>query len=96
VVVDYNTGKSSIDLADQMASYSNPLRRSLKWYRKVAMDLILNISVVNASILFKKVRQKVGQKVLFIAIYLQGTYSFHLLNHNFKPCLYYFYPTTLL
>jgi len=56
IVLDYNTGKSSIDLADQMASYSNPLRRrSLKWYRKLAMNLLLNISVVNASVLFKKV-----------------------------------------
>lgn len=61
VVVDYNAGKSSIDRADQMASYSNPLRRSLKWYRKVAMDLILNISVVNASILFKKLLDQKSQ-----------------------------------
>lgn len=35
VVVDYNTGKSSIDLADQMASYSNPLIRSLKMSEKL-------------------------------------------------------------
>jgi len=32
VVVDYNVGKTSIDLSDQMSSYSNPLRCSTKWY----------------------------------------------------------------
>lgn len=55
VVVDYNIGKTSIDLSDQMTSYSNPLRRSQKWYRKVALDALLNISVVNALVLFQKV-----------------------------------------
>ncbi|KAE9526178.1 hypothetical protein AGLY_013809 [Aphis glycines] len=55
VVVDYNVGKTSIDLSDQMTSYSNPLRRSQKWYRKVALDALLNISVVNALVLFQKV-----------------------------------------
>ncbi|XP_050063121.1 piggyBac transposable element-derived protein 4-like [Aphis gossypii] len=55
VVVDNNIGKTSIDLSDQMTSYSNPLRRSQKWYRKVALDALLNISVVNALVLFQKV-----------------------------------------
>jgi len=35
VVIDYNTGKASIDLSDQMSSYSNPLRRSLNWLKKL-------------------------------------------------------------
>lgn len=52
VVVDYNKGKSPIDLSDQMSSYSNPLRRSVKWYRKVILDTLLNISVVNSYVLF--------------------------------------------
>lgn len=55
VVVGYNVGKTSIDLSDQMTSYSNPLRQSQKWYRKVALDALLNISVVNALVLFQKV-----------------------------------------
>lgn len=38
-----------------MSSYSNPLRRSQKWYRKVALDALLNISVVNALVLFQAV-----------------------------------------
>ncbi|KAJ8927544.1 hypothetical protein NQ314_019980 [Rhamnusium bicolor] len=53
VVVDYNRGKASVDLSDQMSAYSNPLRRSLKWYRKVGFELILTTAMVNAFILYK-------------------------------------------
>ncbi|CAH2013564.1 unnamed protein product [Acanthoscelides obtectus] len=55
VVFDYNSGKSSVDLSDQMGSYSNPLRRSVKWYRKIAFELLLTTSMVNAFILYKNV-----------------------------------------
>jgi len=48
VVVDYNLGKSSIDLSDQMIAYSSPLRKTLKWYRKLAVELLLNTCMVNA------------------------------------------------
>ncbi|XP_025423365.1 piggyBac transposable element-derived protein 4-like [Sipha flava] len=48
VVVDYNTGKGYIDLTDQLQSYHSALRKSLKWYRKIIIDLICNISVLNA------------------------------------------------
>jgi len=54
VVLDYNRGKSFIDLSDQMASYGSLLRKSLKWYRKVVFELLLNTSIVNALCLFQK------------------------------------------
>lgn len=56
-VIEYNKGKASIDLADQRASYGNPLRRSLKWYRKVLVDILLNITVVNALSIYNNVIQ---------------------------------------
>lgn len=55
VVVKYNKGKSAIDLSDQLASYSSPLRKSLKWFRKVAFDALFNVSLVNAHCLFTQV-----------------------------------------
>lgn len=58
VVLDYNRGKSFIDLADQLAAYSSPLRRSLKQYRKVKFELLINTLVVNALSLFKTVTGK--------------------------------------
>lgn len=54
-VEDYNMGKSYIDRSDQMASYSSPLKRSLKGYRKIALYILLSTSVVNALSLFKSV-----------------------------------------
>lgn len=57
VIIDYNQGKSSVDLSDQMGSYSNPLRRSVKWYRKIAFELLLTTSMVNAFTLYKNVTE---------------------------------------
>jgi hypothetical protein len=53
-VIDYNTGKSSIDISDQMASYSSALRRCVKWYRKLVFELVWGTSLVNAYYLYSK------------------------------------------
>lgn len=58
IIVGYNKGKSKIDLSDQMSSYSNPLRKSLKWYRKIAFDILLWTSLINALTIFKTVTNK--------------------------------------
>jgi len=64
-VEDYNMGKTYIDRCDQMASYSSPLKRSLKWYRKIAFDILLSTSVVNALSLFKSVTKNNNVKITF-------------------------------
>lgn len=48
VVVYYNQCKQGIDLADQMSSYHSCLRKSVRWYHKVALDTLLGTAVVNA------------------------------------------------
>lgn len=58
MVIEYNQAKSFIDRSDQMTSYSTPLRRSLKWYRKVAFDILLGTCTTNALSLFSKVNNK--------------------------------------
>lgn len=55
VVVEYNTGKTAIDLSDQMNTYSNPLRKTIEWYRKLTFELFLNTAVVNALLMFHNV-----------------------------------------
>ena len=47
-VVDYNEGKCGIDCSDQMVSYATTIRKGIKWYRKLGIQLLLGISVVNA------------------------------------------------
>jgi len=55
VVLDYNRGKGLVDVSDLKSSYHAPLRRSMKWYRKVAFEILLNTIVINALILYNKV-----------------------------------------
>lgn len=52
-IVQYNSAKSFIDVSDQMASYASPIRRGIKWYRKVMFELLTNTAVVNAHALHK-------------------------------------------
>lgn len=53
-IADYNKGKSSIDISDQMATYGTALRRCTKWYRKLAFEIIWGTSVVNAHFLYNE------------------------------------------
>ena len=57
-VLAYNSGKAGIDLSDQMASYVTTLRKGIKWYRKLGLELLLGISMVNAWVVYKHVTKK--------------------------------------
>ena len=46
--------KTGIDRMDQLMSYYIPLRKTLKWYRKVVLQH-LDMALVNSYILFKKI-----------------------------------------
>lgn len=63
IVVDYNAGKTAVDISDQMNAYSSPLRKSMKWYKKLAFELLLNTSVVNAWVMYQEVT---GNKISII------------------------------
>ncbi|KAL4143772.1 hypothetical protein QTP88_006058 [Uroleucon formosanum] len=57
-IVFYNKNKQGIDVSDQMNSYFTPLRKSIKWYYKVAFQLLLGTSVVNALVMYKELTGK--------------------------------------
>ncbi|XP_015437540.1 PREDICTED: piggyBac transposable element-derived protein 4-like [Dufourea novaeangliae] len=57
-VVEYNTGKCGIDYSDQMVSYATTIRKGIKWYRKLGIQLLLGISVVNALTVYKIATKK--------------------------------------
>lgn len=54
-VLDYNQNKSFIDMSDQMKAYASSLRRGVKWYRKLAIELLIGAATVNAYILHQEV-----------------------------------------
>ena len=73
VVVDYNRGNCAVDLSDQMIAYSTSHRRTLKWYIKLALELLLNTSISNALILYKqatKIKIKVWDFRMAFAMHL--------------------------
>lgn len=57
-ILDYNKGKGSVDMSDQMSSYSTALRKTVKWYRKVAIEMVLGTALVNAHFLYKTINNK--------------------------------------
>ena len=64
IIICYNKGKQGIDISDQMASYFTPLRRTIRWYHKVAFEFMLNTTVVNALIIYQEItgnNVKIGQ-----------------------------------
>ena len=48
VVLDYNEGSIGTDLSDQLSSYYPCLRRTIKWYRMVAFDVLFETALVNS------------------------------------------------
>ncbi|GBM06169.1 hypothetical protein AVEN_218829-1 [Araneus ventricosus] len=53
-IFDYNSAKKGVDISDQIASYYNSLRKTVKWYRKLIIELICATSVVNAWYIHKR------------------------------------------
>ncbi|XP_043506135.1 piggyBac transposable element-derived protein 4-like isoform X2 [Polistes fuscatus] len=53
-LIAYNNGKSDIDRSHQMVSYATTIRKSIKWYQKLAIHFLIGISVMNAHIVYQK------------------------------------------
>ncbi|XP_076765235.1 uncharacterized protein LOC143432452 [Xylocopa sonorina] len=72
-----------VEVRKKKLSYSTPYRGNLKWYIKLALELLLNTSVSNAPILYKlatKTKIKVPEFRMALAMYLTQCHSPTLLN----------------
>ncbi|KAJ8970083.1 hypothetical protein NQ314_001407 [Rhamnusium bicolor] len=58
VVLEYNRGKQGVDISDQLASYYTSLRKSLIWYKKIAIELICSTTLINSHIIFNSLTGK--------------------------------------
>ena len=54
-IIEYNKHKAYIDISDQMKSYNSSLRRGVKWYRKLAIELVVGSTIVNAYVLHQQI-----------------------------------------
>jgi len=56
MVIEYNRIKGGIDLADTLLAYYDARRKTIRWYHKVADDLIFGTTVINALVLWNATR----------------------------------------
>jgi hypothetical protein len=64
-VLEYNKAKTFIDISDQIKSYCTSLRRGVKWYRKLAIELLIGTSTVNALYVYNKLTNENMQITAF-------------------------------
>ena len=62
-ILDYNAAKIGVDKSDQMTCCNSVLRKSTKWYRKLAIELLLGTSIVNAWVIFNQFCQQRRRKL---------------------------------
>lgn len=53
-VLDDNYAEKCVDYNEQTAFYDSSLRKELKWYRKVAFELIFGCAIVNSWIVYNQ------------------------------------------
>ena len=54
IVLDYNEGRQSTDLSDQLPTYYTCLRKLIKRYHKVVFELVFGAAVVNSYLIYKE------------------------------------------
>ena len=55
MILAYNKCKAGIDISDQLASYVTTLRKGVEWFRKLGIELLLGVAIVNALLIYKEV-----------------------------------------
>ena len=59
-VLDYNAAKKGVDVSDQMSAYYTCVRKTVKWYKKVFIEIILGTAILNSWYVHSKLS---GRKV---------------------------------
>lgn len=65
-IIDYNEAKKGIDISDQLASFHSPLRKSLTWYKKIAVDLLFQVAIINARCIYNEIAD--GSKLTVLQV----------------------------
>lgn len=71
-VLTYNNNKKGVDFSDQMSSYYSTLKRGLKWFRKVGMEYLFGMALVNAWITYNMKNDKKVSKKGFTEALMQS------------------------
>ncbi|CAG5001746.1 unnamed protein product [Parnassius apollo] len=76
-IIDYNDAKKGIDISDQLASFHSPLRKSLTWYKKIAIDFLFQVAIINARCIYNELAD--GLKLTVLQV------QEHLVRHFLGP-----------
>lgn len=60
-VIQYNRSKQGVDISDQLSSYYTCLRKSLIWYKKLAIEVVCGTLIVNTLVVYNSQRPKKEQ-----------------------------------
>lgn len=71
-VLTYNDSKKGIDFSDQMSSYYTPLKKGLKWFRKVMMEMMFGTALVNSWVVYNWEKEKKMSKKEFCESVIEG------------------------
>ncbi|KOB70685.1 putative piggybac transposable element-derived [Operophtera brumata] len=71
-VLTYNNNKKGVDFSDQMSSYYSTLKKGLKWFRKVGMEYLFGMALVNAWITYNMKNDKKVSKKEFTEALMQS------------------------
>ena len=85
VVLDYNKGRQGTDLSDQLSTYYTSLRKSVKWYRKVAFELVFGTALVDSYLIYKENYAKSKGTILLFRENLVWSLLLGTPTENLKP-----------
>ena len=54
LMVDYSKRRQGQDLSNQLSTYYTCLRRSIKWYQKMAFELVFGEAVLRSNFIYKE------------------------------------------
>ena len=79
----YNKSKQCVDISDQMASYHSAVRKSIRWFHKIAVEFLMGTAVVNALVMYNRHCQDSGRsdKQLKIASFRKHLVNWLLNSH---------------
>ncbi|CAK1591721.1 unnamed protein product [Parnassius mnemosyne] len=70
-VLYYNERKKGIDVCDQLSSYYDLKRKSLAWYKKIALDILICASITNATLMYRKLHSTTNRKLRKTVLQMQ-------------------------
>ena len=87
VDLDYNNGRRDTNLSDKLSAYYTCLRRSIKWYQKLAFELILGPLIANTDLICKENYATCNITILQLCENLVQSLLFGVPSENLKPSL---------